>query len=712
MKTSSTVWTIVSIVILALLFALTLRAPVEPAEAAAALAALETCYTGDANTAHQLGEPEPRRLPLHGWILSATALGRAGHVSVGAARIVSFLAILAAAAAGAAAFGSARRMTMLLIVLTPTIWAAGVRGTPGALLAACITLAWAAYETGRRLGVPTLRWTLPLILGAVASLAWSPAVFLVGSGVALEALRSARSRDVAWGHLAIGVIGAVASVGLWRMAYAGFNGGAGSWLAVVLADLRHGDPVLAARGVAERWLPIAWLWFPAVVLFAAGFSRRAGRKVRTGPGILVAAALGTLLALFNPGVPVAVAVPAAIIALGELGSVVRASARVRKTETVLAAFLFLFVAMVVLHTPHAREPFDSAPYAKIAAQDHVVVDREIGIRETWKIVDRLGRPAKRSAPTDAVAWYVGFAERGPGLAVERAVDVEGWSLMARPLVRPALSGETSALFERNLAEATAEYEANPRDALNAIWVGRRIAYLGRHREAIAWYTDAMFEHPAESRLFRHRGHRFISVRLFDRAIEDLERAAALEEGREDRVEPDGLPNAAGIPTSTTQTNIWYHLGLAYYLKGDLEQTVRCYREYLERSENDDSVVAGTHWLHIALRRLGRDAEAAQLLDRIPDEMTIIENDSYHDLVMLYAGRLNAQELQDRLDRGDGPSQAALAYGLARWYEDSGDEARAREAYFRLVSEAPWAAFGTIAAEAELAARFERARPVW
>ena len=93
-------------------------------------------------------------------------------------------------------------------------------------------------------------------------------------------------------------------------------------------------------------------------------------------------------------------------------------------------------------------------------------------------------------------------------------------------------------------------------------------------------------------------------------------------------------------------------------------------------------------------------------------MTILENNSYHDLVMLYAGRLDAAELQGRLDRGNGPSQAALAYGLARWYEDTGDTQRAHEAYRRIVAEAPWAAFGVIAAEADLTARLNRGRPVW
>ena len=58
------------------------------------------------------------------------------------------------------------------------------------------------------------------------------------------------------------------------------------------------------------------------------------------------------------------------------------------------------------------------------------------------------------------------------------------------------------------------------------------------------------------------------------------------------------------------------------------------------------------------------------------------------------------------------SQAALAYELARWYDDRGDPDRARQAYRRIVSEAPWAAFGAIAAETELANLSDAENPVW
>ena len=55
----------------------------------------------------------------------------------------------------------------------------------------------------------------------------------------------------------------------------------------------------------------------------------------------------------------------------------------------------------------------------------------------------------------------------------------------------------------------------------------------------------------------------MTVRELDNAIADFERATELTEGQPDEVDPDGLPNALGIPTSTLQFNIWYHLALAH-----------------------------------------------------------------------------------------------------------------------------------------------------
>lgn len=288
----------------------------------------------------------------------------------------------------------------------------------------------------------------------------------------------------------------------------------------------------------------------------------------------------------------------------------------------------------------------------------------------------------------------------PESSAEREEGVEAVSLLGEPLRAPALPDSLRAAREAELAAARAQLEADPTSADALIWVGRRQAYLGRYRDAIATFTHGLRLHPEDARLYRHRGHRYITVRELDRAITDLERAAELIEGTADRVEPDGLPNQRGIPTSTLHFNIWYHLGLARYVAGDLEGAEDAYRRCLGVSRNPDARVAATHWLYMILRRLGRDDEATELLRPIHAGMDVIENHAYHRLVLLYRGEADPDSLANAVT--DDPSGAAIGYGLAVRHLYEGRPDRAFEALRRIVAGEGWAGFGYIAAEAELA----------
>lgn len=278
-------------------------------------------------------------------------------------------------------------------------------------------------------------------------------------------------------------------------------------------------------------------------------------------------------------------------------------------------------------------------------------------------------------------------------------DVEAISLLGDTLRPSTPSPEAREVLEEDLAAARADYEAEATaDAI--IWLGRRTAYLQRYREAIDIYSEGIERFPQEARLYRHRGHRFISTRRFDAAIRDLERAAELVRGRPDEVEPDGQPNERGIPTSTLQFNIWYHLGLAHYLRGDFERALDAYRECLAVSRNPDALVATSHWLYMTLRRLGRDAEADSVLAPIRADFDIIENESYHRLLLMYKGELEPAELWGPEEEALG--NATVGYGIGNWHLYDGRPDEAEAIFERVLDTGQWAAFGYIAAEAELA----------
>lgn len=271
------------------------------------------------------------------------------------------------------------------------------------------------------------------------------------------------------------------------------------------------------------------------------------------------------------------------------------------------------------------------------------------------------------------------------------------SLLGRPLV----AAEPSETAINNLAEARAIYERDPQDADNIIWYGRRIAYTGDYRRAIEVFSEGIHKHPMDARMYRHRGHRYISLREFDLAIADFEKAVTLIEGKENETEPDGLPNALNMPISTLHGNIWYHLGLAYYLKHDWKNALRAYDTAYATGENDDNRVSTTHWRYMILRRMGEEDRARAVLQPISADMTIIENHSYHQLCLFYKGDMTLKQIMAANE--DSPGGSAVGYGIANWLYYSGHHERATEMLKQLAANDGWSAFGVIAAEADLAA---------
>ena len=280
---------------------------------------------------------------------------------------------------------------------------------------------------------------------------------------------------------------------------------------------------------------------------------------------------------------------------------------------------------------------------------------------------------------------------------------EATSLLGKPLSPPPIAPERLKQLQEDLTRAEVVYGRNPDDADAIIWLGRRTAYLGRYREAIEHFSDGIEKHPDDARMYRHRGHRYITVRELDRAVEDLTKAAALVANKPDQVEPDGQPNAKNIPTSTLNSNIYYHLGLAHYLKGNFTAALDAYRQCLTFSKNPDMLVATSHWLYMTLRRLNRTDDAARVLDGITADMNIIENGSYHRLLMVYKGQEKADAILASAASG-GLDAVTMGYGIGNWHLYNGRRDEAMAIFRRIVDEqsSQWAAFGYIASEAELA----------
>lgn len=275
--------------------------------------------------------------------------------------------------------------------------------------------------------------------------------------------------------------------------------------------------------------------------------------------------------------------------------------------------------------------------------------------------------------------------------------LQGTSLLEKPLIRRQVNANDS-LQINNYLEALENYSKNSLDPENVIWLGRRMAYLGDYKAAIGIFHEGILKFPNDARFYRHRGHRYISTRKIDLAIRDLETADILIKNKEDVIEPDGIPNHLNQPVSSLHTNIYYHLGLAYYLKNELTNALAHFDNCLQASQNDDMIVASKHWMYMILRRMELPDEAEFLLESITEDMTIIENEAYHNLLLYYKGILNEDDLDVKTSIG---SSEAVQYGIANWHHYNGQLETAKAMYEYILANGNWAAFGYIAAEADL-----------
>ena len=261
----------------------------------------------------------------------------------------------------------------------------------------------------------------------------------------------------------------------------------------------------------------------------------------------------------------------------------------------------------------------------------------------------------------------------------------------------------SAELESNTSEARRELEEHPRSEDSFVWLGRRLAYQGAYYEAIEVFSKGLEVHPDSPRLLRHRGHRYITVRRFEPAVQDLARAKQLAADQPDALEPDGAPNAAGIPRSTMRGNIQYHLGLAYYLLGRYEEARVEYQDGLDLAQNDDTLVSTGWWLYLASRQVAKAKNATpgaqiQILERVRPEMDILENDAYHRLLLMARQHLKPEQvLPEDLRSIQG---STLGYGVAAFEALNGHTKKSQTIQKSILESPYWQAFGYIAAETD------------
>ena len=283
---------------------------------------------------------------------------------------------------------------------------------------------------------------------------------------------------------------------------------------------------------------------------------------------------------------------------------------------------------------------------------------------------------------------------------------QAWSFLGQALYPPPLPMEVRGAREEELEAALRDRSDDPEDPELWIWVGRHKAYLGEYREAVATFSEGLERFPEDARFLRHRGHRWITLRELELARQDLRAATEMMEETGGEIEPDGLPNPAGIPLTTLAFNAWYHLALAEYLAGDFEAALSSWEATLAVSGNPDLQSAARYWLHLTLRRLGEEARAAEVAAAVSADEELLENHTYRDLLLHFRGDLPAEAVLPA--DGEGLASVTALYGLGIHALLEGDEIEALRRFQEILDRPDqWPAFGYVAAEVEMARRGRR-----
>jgi len=193
-----------------------------------------------------------------------------------------------------------------------------------------------------------------------------------------------------------------------------------------------------------------------------------------------------------------------------------------------------------------------------------------------------------------------------------------------------------------------------------------------HGESIEAYDRAFELDKNNATLHQQRGHRYLSIRQFDKARLDLEKAVAMD------------AKLAGA---------WYYLGVLDYVAGRFSKAAADFEKNLALQGDDIAKGIGTvDWLYMSYRRATQDEKAKQLLARVTPDLKIEGNPRlYFNRTLFYKGLKKEAELL-----AGTPSDielTTLCYGIGNFHLVNGDKQKAREYMEKAVGTTAWVGLG-------------------
>lgn len=215
-------------------------------------------------------------------------------------------------------------------------------------------------------------------------------------------------------------------------------------------------------------------------------------------------------------------------------------------------------------------------------------------------------------------------------------------------------------LELNEAAVALKRQVQTEPYNDELWMKLGLAYADQklYRDACDAYSMAIAINPFCGIYHRHRAHRYLSCWRFEDACADFVTASRL------------------IPENW---DVWYHLGLSYFLLNDYEKAAEAYQQCYDLSYDDGSLIAVTDWYWITLNRIGRKEEAAALLDRIHDDMDYGDNYAYFQRLRMYQGKLQPDELMPAdLTTATSLNVITMGFGLANYYRELDNQDKYKE----------------------------------
>jgi hypothetical protein len=291
------------------------------------------------------------------------------------------------------------------------------------------------------------------------------------------------------------------------------------------------------------------------------------------------------------------------------------------------------------------------------------------------------------------------------------------TLLGEPLFDPNDAAATTVMSAERV-KAQLEYNANHSE-LNTVWLARVDGFLYNWKNAMHLLDEGMEHFPDSFRVPRHIGHRLIGLRSVENASTWLELAREHVQGQPATAEffPIEARVIPLVPKSSSQFNIYYHLGLSHFLAGNYEAAASVYEEgfhwaFSEYDDGDDAFIAMNYWLVNTYQRIGT-SEALQASAKLLANVSSVKSDyriveklgwGYWYGLLLWKGDMSPKEVLQMATTKPGVELDTYGYAVAQYLfvqDDEEERRQARQLMVILRADPQWSAFGYIGAEYDL-----------